>query len=197
MKSKNEPPRLLPIPVVVLISGWFVFVVICFSDAGSDLLALLTLVYGGLLWGFIWLVRLAVSRVRQQRGSIPRQTTRRALLYWGFEPAALLLCGVLALTGVLCDVRFRLSRSSLDAYVADVVAGRVQPHGTSASPHWVGLFRIAETELQPDGVVRIITASDFLDDAGFTYSPVSPPPRLGEDYYTHITGSWYHWRRSW
>src|SRR4030095_1302464 len=110
---------------------------------------------------------------------------------------ALLLSAALIFSGFLCSVRFRLSRPALDAYVAEVVAGRVQPHGYGTPRHWVGLFRVAETESLPDGVVRIITASDFLDDAGFTFSPVSPPPRVGEDSYTHITGAWYHWHRSW
>lgn len=195
--TRQNRLRLFPIPVVILISAWFVFVLGCFSDAGSDILSYLVLVYGSLLWGFIWLVRLIVSIVRQRRGSVPRQTLRHAVLYWGFEPVTLLLCGVLALSGVLYHVRFRLCRPSLDAYVADVIAGRVQPHSYGTTKHWVGLFRIAETELQPDGVVRIITAATFLDDAGFTFSPVSPPPRIGEDTYHHITGSWYHWNRSW
>jgi hypothetical protein len=193
----NEMPRLVPIAVVVLLSAWFVFVVVCFSDAGIDLGPLLVLVYGSLLWGFIWLVRLIVSLVRQRRGSIPRQRLRRALGYWGIEPVALLLCGLLAYTGELYHVRFWLSRTSLDAYVADVVTGRVQPHGHGTPKRWVGLFHIVETELQPGGVVRIITTSAFLDDAGFTYSPVSPPPSSGEDSYHHITDSWYHWYRSW
>jgi hypothetical protein len=155
------------------------------------------LVYGSLLWGVIWLLRLVVTVVRQQRGSVPRQTLRHALVHWGVEPVVLLLCGVLAFTGILGHIRFRLCRPSLDAYVAEVVSGRVQPHGYDSPKRWVGLFHVAETELQPHGVVRIITASVFLDDAGFTYSPVSPPPRIGEDSYEHITGYWYRWHRSW
>lgn len=197
MKSKNELSRLFPVPVVVLVIAWFVFVVGCFSDAGSGFFPPLVLFFGSLLWGSIWLVRLIVSLVRQWRGSVPRQILRHAALYWGLEPAAILLCGVLALSGILCHARFRLCRPALDAYVTDVVAGRVQPHGYGTPKRWVGLFRVIETELQPDGVVRIITAREYLDDAGFTFSPVSPPPRIGEDSYYHITGPWYHWHRSW
>jgi hypothetical protein len=197
VRPKNELPRLVPIPVVVLLSAWFVFVVVCFSDAGADFGPVVALVYGGMLWGVIWLVRLIVTIVRQQRGAIPRPTLRYALVHWGVEPVVLLFCGVLALTGGLYHVRFRLCRPSLDAYVADVVAGRVQPHGYDSPSRWVGLFHVAETELQTNGVVRIITTSTFLDDAGFAYSPVSPPPRIGEDSYDHITDSWYRWHRSW
>jgi hypothetical protein len=31
------------------------------------------------------------------------------------------------------------------SYVADVVAGRVQPHDNNTPRHWVGLFRVSET----------------------------------------------------
>lgn len=197
MKPKNELPRLVPIPVAILLSALFVFVVICFSDAAADSGPVVALVYGSLIWGAIWLVRFVVTVVRQRRGSIPRPTRRYALVHWGVEPVVLLLCGVLALTGVLYHVRFRLCRPALDAYVADVFAERVQPHGFDSPKRWVGLFHVAETELQKNGVVRIITTSTFVDDAGFTYSPTSPPPRIGEDSYDHITGSWYRWYRSW
>jgi hypothetical protein len=109
----------------------------------------------------------------------------------------MLVCGILVFSGVLCSIRFLLCRPFLDAYVAQIASGQLQPHGYGTPKHWVGLFRVAESELQPGGVVRMITASDFLDDAGFTYSPISPPPRIGEDSYTHIIGPWYHWHRSW
>jgi hypothetical protein len=197
LKEMSKPPGLAPLPIAILLTAWFLFVVIFFSDVDSNLDALVVLVYGSLLWLFVWLIRLIVSLVRQRRGTIARQGLRHALRYWGVEPAALLLCGVLAITGVLFYPRFWLCRASLDAYVADVVAGRVQPHDNETPRHWVGLFRVSEVELQPGGVVRMITTPVLLDDAGLTYSPVSAPPRIGEDSYRHITGAWYRWHRSW
>ena len=197
MKSPGESWRLVPIPIVVLASLWLLFVVVFFSDAGSDFLPILVLFYGSLLWGGIWLIRLIVWLVRQRNVSFSRQTRERAFAYWGIEPATLLLCGVLAVTGVLYHVRFRLCRSSLDVYAAEVVAGRILSQDRNAPKRWVGLFRVSETELLPGETVRVITASDFMDDAGFVSSPGSPPPRVGEDTYRHITGPWYHWHRSW
>ena len=176
MKSANDKTRILPIPVVVLVSAWFAFIVCAFSDAGSDLRSVIALLSGGLLWGIVWLIRIIVSFVRQRRRSIPRQPFRSALLYWGFEPAALLLSAVLASAGVLHHLRFHLSHRALDSYAAEVVAGRMQPHGFDTPKRWIGLFRVRETELLSDGVVRIITAPSGFDDAGFTLSPVSPPP---------------------
>ena len=194
---QNEPFRGISVPVIVLISSWILFVVVSFSDAGSGMLPCLVMVYGSWIWVLIWLVRLIVSLVRQHRGSSPHQPLSPRVLYWSLEPVALGLCGVLAFSGVLYQVRFRLCRPALEAYAADVVAARVQPHGYGTPKRWVGLFRVAETELQPGGVVRLITAVDGFDDAGFTFSPVAPPLRLGEDSYQHMVGGWYHWHRSW
>jgi hypothetical protein len=150
-----------------------------------------------MVWGVVWLIRLMVAFVRQRQGCTPRQPFGRELLYWGFEPAVLLLFAGLAFSGVFCTFRFRLCRPSLDAYVAKVANGRAQAHGFGTTERWVGLFRIRETELLSHGVVRIITSEDGFDDAGFTFAPAFPPPVVGEDSYTHITGSWWHWDRSW
>jgi len=38
-----------------------------------------------------------------------------------------------------------------------------------------------------------LSASGFLIDADFTFSPVSMLPRIGEVTDQHITASWYHW----
>lgn len=192
MKSQR-----LPRPVVILAILWFVFIVCASSDAAIEFRCVLVLFYGGLLWGIVWLVRFIVFLVRQRRGSIPRPPFRRALFYWGFEPVFLVLSLLIPVSGLFCLIRFSLCRPALDSYVAEVVAGRVQAQKYGDSKRWVGLFRVRETELLPDGVVRIITASAFQDDAGFTYSPVSPPPIIGEDVYNHMTGAWYHWHRSW
>jgi len=197
VSASQMKPRRIPRPVVILSILWFVLILCAASDAAIEFTCFLVLFFGGLLWGLVWLVRFIVFLVRQSRGSIPRPPFRRALFYWGFEPTFLVLSLLIAVSGLLCFIRFSLCRTALDSYVAEVVAGRVQEQQFGAPKRWVGLFRIRETELLPDGVVRIITASDFLDDAGFTYSPVSPPPIIGEDVYKHMSGAWYHWHRSW
>ena len=194
---RHERTRLVPVATIVLLGAWVVFVLACFSDAGAHVFSSVALIYGSLLWLLIWLVRLVVSAIRKQRGATSYEGRNRGGRYWIVEPAALVLCGVLAFSNVLYPIRFRLCRASLDAYVEDVVAGRAQPHADDSAPHWVGLFRVTETELLPNGVVRIITTEDFLDHAGFAYSPSTPPPVIGEDSYRHITGHWYHWYRSW
>jgi hypothetical protein len=191
--SRTSPP----IPVVILCGAWVLFVVFAFSDAGMDFLSLLAFVFGGLLWAIVWLGRLVTSLIRQRRRSIPSQSFRTALLYWGFEPTVLLLSAVLAFSGVLGRIRFHLSHHALDSYVADVTTGRVHPQELDDPRRWVGLVRVRETELLPSGGVRIITAEDGLDDAGFALSTASKPPIVGEDSYTYLTAGWYLWHRSW
>ena len=94
-------------------------------------------------------------------------------------------------------IRLKLSEPALTQYVRDVRAGRISARETTDIPRWVGLFQVKETELLDGGIVRVITAEDFLDDAGFVYSPNRVPPIRGEDSYRHIYGAWWYWHRSW
>jgi hypothetical protein len=46
--------------------------------------------------------------------------------------------------------------------------------------------------------VRMITSQcSMFDHCGLAYSPAGEPARVGEDYYSHIWGPWWHWYRSW
>ena len=184
-------------PVVVLLAVWCVFIFVAFCDAGSELLVVLPIFYGGLLWGIVWVVRLIRFLMKQRSGLAPEMPRGRALFYWGIEPATFVFTVALGLSGIFWQIRFRLSASAFDAYAAEVIAGRVALQRRDSDKRWVGLFRVKETELLEDGVVRLITAADGFDDAGFARSPNSPPPIVGEDSYTHIVGPWYRWHRSW
>ncbi len=84
----------------------------------------------------------------------------------------------------------------MTTYVQDVRAGRRSPQKPGDPARRVGLFKVRETELLKSETVRLITAEDFVDHAGFVYSPQKPPV-LGEDSYSHLYGSWWHWQRSW
>ena len=108
------------------------------------------------------------------------------------NPTLLALAVVLCLTGAPFYLRFYLSKSSLSAYVANLA---VQ---TNSRDHKrVGLFLVRETETR-DGTVRLITSDDgMLDRAGLVFSPRGKPERVGEDNYTHLTGPWWLWQRSW
>lgn len=74
---------------------------------------------------------------------------------------------------------------------------RRSPQKPEDPARWVGLFEVRESELLAGGIVRMITAEDFVDHAGLVYSPKQKPPVRGEDRYSRLYGSWWHWQRSW
>lgn len=196
-EPQDQRPAIISKLKVVWFSLWFVFVCVWFSDAGVDVIPMMILAYGILLWGAVWLIGLFVAVALWFSASRPRIDFRRACLRWSIDPAVIFLSGFLAFSGILCRVRFLLCRPAFDAYAAEVTAGRAEQHGFGTPRRRVGLFQVAETELHPDGVVRVITSGDFMDDAGFTFAPNHPPPVIGEDSYERISGNLYHWRRSW
>ena len=61
----------------------------------------------------------------------------------------------------------------------------------------VGLFSVDEFS-QFGGEMRFLTSSCGLVDAcGLVFSPGGRPPNRGEDSFTHLYGSWWHWYQSW
>lgn len=201
MTEMNSSTENKPLPVVggLVSLLWLVFVIVAFSDTGSSMVAVLVLLYGAVLWGVVWLIRFVIWGFRVRRGKRPAMPARAAWRYWGVEPAAFVLSVALIGSGVLMQARFHLSAFALQGYVEDVQAGRQSTFGfEQAKPRQVGLYTIYETELLPGGMVRIITSSVGMgDNAGFVFSPAGEPPRLGRDYYTHLSGNWWHWYRSW
>jgi hypothetical protein len=159
----------------VLASIWFG------SDSGISVPGLLIVVDGAGLFLFVWLVLLVVAWKRKER-------VKAAWL----EPAVIAVVLAAIYSGALFHLRFLASRRSLDRYVAQTIATR-ESHRT---PTNVGLFMARETEVLPNGVVRIITTPCMFDDCGIVFSR-TPPPVIGEDHYASLTGSWWRWSRSW
>ena len=108
------------------------------------------------------------------------------------NPTLLALAVVFCLTGAPFYIRFILSKSSLDAYVTDLGA-----HTNSQTDKRVGLFLVREIDTRNE-TIRLITCDDGMaDHARLVFSPHGKPERVGEDIYTHISGPWWHWQRSW
>ena len=127
--------------------------------------------------------------------SVMRKETRErsgGIVYWALEPFTFALAIAIAVSGVSSHVRFVASKSALTDYVTSVSASETH------SEQRVGLYTLKETEVLPNGVVRIITTESGFDDAGFAFSPRSAPPVIGEDSYKKLPFSdgWYHWHRS-
>ena len=165
------------------------------SDTGFDIVGFLLAEIGGLVLLVWWLSRLIRWLARRRRTPSDRpESTRRHVLRWLWEPVTIVACWAIAYTGILFPARFAMSRPALDRY-----ALQLRERGDSAPPagRIVGLFKLREVELRPDGVVRLITTQCMFDDCGLAYSPKGPPPVIGEDSYRHLSGNWWHWYRSW
>jgi hypothetical protein len=194
----DHPPGKLPLVVRIALVVWCVFILVAFSDAGFGLSVFFGLFIGGAVWAFVWSVRLGVVLWRQRKGSVPVVTARQMWRYWAVEPVVLSVTAAIGLSGVLLHLRLQLSMSALESFAAEVAAGRVSTQRRDAPARWVGLFRIREVERLDDGTVRLITCEDgMLDEAGIVRSPKSDPPVIGEDTYSHLSGPWFRWHRSW
>jgi hypothetical protein len=176
---------------VTLTAGvvWVVGLLLFGSDAGLPFPALIDLVGGGaavlVLWAARVALHLAITRYAPER--------RRARRFVAL-PLGLLISVAFVSSGAAFRVRFMLSRSLLKDYVQTVSPGIT---GSSPTPGVrVGLFRLRNAEVLPQGVVRMITTEcGVVDSCGLVYSPAGTPPVLGEDVYDSLGGPWYHWYR--
>lgn len=169
--------------------AWLLFCALAFSDAGhSTPVFLLTLITAA-IWGIVWLVRLAITF----RNKAPNSRAKKTLLYWLFEPVAIVLPLVLALSGVFLSVRFALSENALNRYAEDVRQGKVNINFEFNHPiRRAGLYVFNHTDMLADGSVRILTSSHgLMDRAGFVNSPNNPPQKQGEDFYQPIHEKWW------
>lgn len=171
--------------------GWCALGLWLGSDAGPGALGGYFMPLGAMPVLGWWAVRLFIHITRP--GPRPPAGRRWAnVTRWCVEPllVALLLTSLHYRLPFL--LRFARNEAAFRKRVAVVLAGNKTPPGNRA-----GTFRVQETDMLPGGVVRMITARDFLDHAGVVYSPAGPPPVVSEDTYTHLWGPWWHWHQSW
>ena len=197
MKAIKWLPRL---GAVILAGSWLTFILVGFSNVGITFPVFITGFYGAVLWFLVWLIRVIVFFILRRRRAPDAPASGRSK-YLLFEPVVLVLTLVFVLSGLPEIARFELSRPALRQYVADVARNDSGERKQSAVAKRVGLYNISETELLRGRIVRLITAEDGFDHAGFVYIPSSSsrskPPRIGEDSYQHISGPWWYWYRSW
>ncbi len=142
----------------------------------------------GAILGLSWLVCRIVVFVRPVKYSLVRR-----LLSFACFPVAFAVAIVVATTDIGFCGRLWLCETEVARFARTV---QPQTDWESQKSARVGLFAVTEVDRHGD-CVRMITAKDFLDDAGLTYCPVGQPPRIGEDSYRHLWGPWWHWHRSW
>jgi hypothetical protein len=167
--------------VMAAFVAWVVASIWFGSDSGISVPGLLVIVGGAGLLLLMWLVLLIVTWRRKER---------LKAVWVGLVVAALVLAAIYS--GILFHVRFLVSRRSLDRYVAETLAGG----GSHQKRTHVGLFVARETEVMPNGVVRIITTPCMFDDCGIAFSRM-PLSVIGEDRYVPLSGNWWRWWRRW
>jgi hypothetical protein len=175
---------LLPLKLILSLSlFWLVFILIAFSDAAAHYLivALTVCVFG--LWGMSGLVSALIMLLVFFTARFQSQSAKSKQLWKPLhlviEFAAIGVSLALILFNIPMSIRLKLSEAALTHYVQDVRAGHRLVQQRGAPTRQVGLFEVQETELLDGGIVRLITAEDFVDHAGFVYSPQQQPPVQG------------------
>jgi hypothetical protein len=171
--------------------AWALTLLLMGSDAGLTLWALLLLMWGGPAVAIVAIIRLAVGLAR------PHAAFRgRSVRVFAAEVAVLALLACSVWSGLAFRARFVMSLPWLKAYVATVTTSHSSGAGVVV-PRIVGLFRVREVEVLPEGAVRLITTECMLDHCGIVYSPARRPPVVGEDAYARLPFGWWQWWRSW
>lgn len=151
---------------------WLLAVAAAHSDAGVAFPLFMAMAAGLIALAGWWLARTTLSLAFAREVKEPWRSR-----LW--VPSALLLGVLLAWSDVPLMIRVRLSESAM-----------TQGHA--------GLFRVRELARFENGELRFLTSScGLVDQCGVVYSPAGKPPNRGEDSFTHLYGSWWHWHQSW
>ena len=147
------------------------------------------------LWGFVAIVWLVAIVWRWEMGRDPSERGRwsfRRSSAWFAVPVLCLGTVILECAGVPLHVRFRLSRSALESYVAELTQpGAIDAQAHSA-PGTVGLFEIKDV-MRTQGVIRLVTGRDGAGYGhGFAYC-VEEPSGLPLDSFSKLAPRWYIW----
>jgi hypothetical protein len=182
---------------LLLSLGWTIFILIAFSNAATDLLVIMAVLFVVMSWGAALLIRILLTIASKLSPKIKERIGRTISWSWAIETATILLSLGLISWQIPFILRLKLSEPALTAYVRSVAKDKLTDRSTNYPSRRVGLFQVKETERLDGGTVRMITTDDLLGDAGFVYLPNRQPPIQGGDIYRHLYGNWWHWHRSW
>jgi len=163
---------------------WFAVVVVTFSDAGVPFPTWLAVSFFGVGLTIVSILGFAVTYRR-----IPRNPRSWILTF------VMIVSGfALAQSSQLLRIRLYLSTKALQN--GGPVLETVPSDILFKQGRWIGLFRVREFE-QFGSELRFITNEcGVVDNCGVVFSPDGPPPRRGEDSFSHLFGPWWHWYQS-
>jgi hypothetical protein len=182
---------------ILLSLGWWIFILIAFSNAATDLFVVMAVLFIAMCWGVALLIRVVLTIGSHMSPEMRARSELRISWSWAIETFTLFGSFCLISLHIPFILRIKLSEPDLAAYIRAVNDPKLTDRVTKYPSRRVGLFQIKETERLDGGIVRMITTDAFLDDAGFVYSPNRQPPIRGEDSYRHLYGDWWYWHRSW
>jgi hypothetical protein len=166
---------------------WLAIVAVAHSDAGVAFNLWMMLVLAMCALTGWWLVRTVLSLLMSR---VEPESWRSRL----WVPVAVALGVLLAATDAPLRLRLSLSDGALRAGGPALSGWHPRSFGDSRR---VGLFFVREySEFGRE--MRFLTSScGLVDQCGVVYSPDGRPPNRGEDSFTHLYGSWWHWHQSW
>lgn len=167
---------------------WGSVALVTASD-GVSILDYMFYFFGGLIFGT---GTVAIASVLLVRG-LKRRERLIKLYPYAFVVQSIFL--VIVFLGVSFNLafaaRFAVSQSALESVAVNVRSGVMPP-----VPMWIGLYRVKEIDMAGSSV-RFIISDCGLDQCDVVYSVEGTPPAVSEDWYEHMKGSWWAWRRSW
>jgi hypothetical protein len=185
--------RLRLLVPVFFSASWLVFAVFWCSDVVVDFGVSVSILCFAGIWLGVYLLRLGIFAWRESRKHFADSDSPLGFTYWSIEPVAFVLVFLLIQFGALSAIRFRLSEKALTDFAAEVRAGRVASGGKTNQ--LVGMYRIREIHLDPDGVVKFLLGQQLFAEYGIAHSPAGRPANKGRDSYRWFRQPWWQWER--
>ncbi len=174
----------------VLVTGiWLAAMAVIFSDAGSGVTGMFAFLGGAVTLSAAVIVQILLGVLRR-RGAVSNSRFRGR---WQLAaPVALAAATVMAAQsgpgGPLFRLRFALSEHAFETRARSLVETTFQ----SATPEWIGLFRVERIDAHERQVRFITTYCGVVDACGVVYAPSGSPSRWMEDQFTPLHGAWWH-----
>jgi len=164
--------------------------IIAVAPPGVYFMILFLTVFGWMLFGACWALRLLVAAGLTIFCRLPVPRSAAVYRRWAFGPLAALIVIGLVSVNVPERTTHWLSRPAMDRWVRQIQS---EP-AAAQQRRWIGLYRVHSITLFPGGGGRFLVAdADVFDRCGYAYAPDAQPPVIGGDSYDPLGGGWWLW----